>query len=64
MAYVNAVRCFAVGLSLFRGGYDIPAIAMGEYALSITAPGHVPYRINLYIPSDFEYRLAVLFKKG
>jgi hypothetical protein len=47
-----------------RGGYDIPAIAMGEYTLSISAPGHVAYRINLYIPSDFECRLAVMLKKS
>jgi hypothetical protein len=47
-----------------RGAYDIPAIAMGEYTLSITAPGHVAYRIELYIPSDFECRLAVMLKKS
>jgi hypothetical protein len=45
------------------GSYDIPAIGMGEYTLRITAPGHVAYRINLYIPSDFECRLAVMLKK-
>lgn len=47
-----------------HGGYDIPAIAMGEYTLSITAPGHKVYRIDLYVPSDFECRLAVMLKKG
>lgn len=47
-----------------RGAYDIPAVAMGEYTLSITAPGHGAYRINLYIPSDFECRLAVMLKKS
>jgi hypothetical protein len=47
-----------------RGSYDIPAIGMGEYTLTITAPSHASYRINLYIPSDFECRLAVLLKKN
>jgi hypothetical protein len=47
-----------------RGGYDIPAVAMGEYTLSITAPGHIAYRIALYIPTDFECRLAVMLKKS
>jgi hypothetical protein len=47
-----------------RGSYDIPAIGMGEYTLTITAPGHGTYRIDRYIPSDFECRLAVMLKKG
>ena len=47
-----------------HGGYDIPAIGMGEYTLRITAPGHAPYQIDLYIPSDFECRLAVMLKKS
>jgi len=46
-----------------HGNYDIPAIGMGEYLLRITAPGHTPYQIELYIPSDFECRLAVMLKK-
>jgi len=45
-----------------RGNYDIPAIGMGEYTLRITAPGHVAYQADLYIPSDFECRLAVMLK--
>jgi hypothetical protein len=47
-----------------HGSWDIPAIGMGQYTLRITAPGHVPYQIELYIPSDFECRLAVMLKKG
>jgi len=47
-----------------HGAYDIPAIGMGEYTLRITAPGHAPYQIDLYIPSDFECRLAIMLKKG
>ena len=46
-----------------RGLYDLPAIGAGEYTLTITAPGHVPYHIDVYIPSDFECRLATLLKK-
>jgi hypothetical protein len=46
-----------------HGSYDIPAIGMGEYTLRITAPGHVAYQTDLYIPSDFECRLAVMLKK-
>jgi hypothetical protein len=46
-----------------HGSYDIPAIGMGEYTLKITAPGHSSYQIDLYIPSDFECRLAIMLKK-
>lgn len=46
-----------------RGSYDIPAIGAGEYTLTITAPGHATYRIAVYIPSDFECRLATMLKK-
>ena len=47
-----------------HGSYDIAAIGMGEYTLKITAPGHDTYRIAIYIPSDFECRLAVMLKKS
>jgi len=46
-----------------RGSYDVPNIGAGEYTLTITAPGHVTYRIDVYIPSDFECRLATMLKK-
>jgi hypothetical protein len=47
-----------------HGSYDFPGVGMGEYTLRITAPGHIPYQIELYIPSDFECRLAVMLKKA
>ena len=46
-----------------RGLYDIPAIGAGEYILTITAPGHTTYRTEVYIPSDFECRLATMLRK-
>ena len=46
-----------------RGSYDLPAIGAGEYILTISAPGHATYRVEVYIPSDFECRLATLLKK-
>jgi hypothetical protein len=33
-----------------RGSYDIPSIGAGEYTLTISAPGHAAYRIDVYIP--------------
>ncbi len=47
-----------------HGGYDFPGIGMGEYLLHIAAPGHKTYEIVIYIPSDFECRLAVMLKKS
>ena len=46
-----------------RGAYDLPAIYAGEYTLTISAPGHATYRIDVYIPSDFECRLATMLRK-
>jgi hypothetical protein len=47
-----------------RGAYDFPSVGMGEYTLTITAPAHTTYRADLYIPSDFECRLATMLKKA
>ena len=46
-----------------RGSYDLPAIGAGEYTLTISAPKHVSYKIDIYIPSDFECRFATMLKK-
>ncbi len=46
-----------------HGSYDFPSIAMGEYLLRISAPGYATYETRLYIPSDFECKLAVILKK-
>ena len=46
-----------------RGSYDIPNTGVGQYTLTITTPGHIHYRIDVYIPSDFECRLATMLKK-
>jgi hypothetical protein len=47
-----------------HGSYDFNPIALGEFVLRITSPGYAPYETRLYIPSDFECRLAVLLKKA
>ena len=46
-----------------HGSYDIKPIAMGEYTLRISLAGYRAYQTDLYIPSDFECRLAVILKK-
>ena|SRR2546421_4234692 len=46
-----------------HGAYDFPKIAMGEYVLRISAPGYATYEAKIYIPSDFECKLAVMLKK-
>jgi hypothetical protein len=46
-----------------HGSYDFKSIGMGEYILRITSPGYEPYETRLYIPSDFECRLATMLKK-
>jgi hypothetical protein len=46
------------------GSYDFKSVGMGEYVLRITSPGYEPYETRLYIPSDFECRLAVMLKKA
>ncbi len=46
-----------------HGSYDIRPVSMGEYTLRISFPGYRTYQTDIYIPSDFECRLAVLLKR-
>ncbi len=46
-----------------RGSYTFPSTSLGEFALTISAPGYTTYQIALYFPSDFETRLATMLKK-
>jgi hypothetical protein len=47
-----------------RGSYEFPSISLGDFTLKITAPGYTPYQIDIYIPSDFDCRLAVNLRKA
>ena len=47
-----------------HGSYDISAVGMGEYTLRISLAGYRTYQTDLYIPSDFECRLAIILKKA
>jgi len=46
-----------------HGLYDIKAVRMGEYTLKINSPGYKTYQTDIYIPSDFECKLATMLKK-
>ena len=46
-----------------HGAYDFPSTSLGEFMLTISAPRYATYRIHVYIPSDFQCRLATLLKK-
>lgn len=46
-----------------HGIWDLPGVRMGEYRLKITAPKYRPYETILYVPSDFDCRLAVMLKR-
>ena len=43
--------------------YELPAVMMGEYRLTVSAPGYKSYATTLYLPSDFLGSLAVILKK-
>mgnify|MGYP000854637890 CR=1 FL=1 len=45
------------------GGYLIENVPAGDYVLRIGSPGFRSYEIELYLPSDFECRLATHLKK-
>jgi hypothetical protein len=47
-----------------HGAYDFNSVAMGEYVLRISSPGHATYETQLYIPSDFACRLATMLKRA
>jgi hypothetical protein len=46
-----------------HGLYDFGSISLGEFKLTISAPGYATYETTLLIPSDFECRLATALKK-
>jgi hypothetical protein len=46
-----------------HGLYNFGSIGLGEFKLSISAPGYTTYETTLLIPSDFECRLATALKK-
>jgi hypothetical protein len=47
-----------------HGAYDFPSTSLGEFRLTISAPGHATYRTNVYIPSDFQCQLGTLLKRN
>lgn len=46
-----------------HGLYNFGSLGLGEFRLSISAPGYATYETTLLIPSDFECRLATALKK-
>lgn len=46
-----------------HGLYNFGSIGLGEFRLTISAPGYATYETTLLIPSDFECRLATALKK-
>jgi hypothetical protein len=47
-----------------HGLYNFGSIGLGEFKLTISAPGYTTYETTLLIPSDFECRLATALKKA
>ncbi|MDT7543636.1 MAG: hypothetical protein QOE33_3540 [Acidobacteriota bacterium] len=47
-----------------HGLYNFGPISLGEFKLSISAPGYTTYETTLLIPSDFECHLATALKKA
>jgi FlaG/FlaF family flagellin (archaellin) len=46
-----------------HGLYDFGRIGLGEFKLTISAPGYTTYETTLLIPSDFICNLATALKK-
>jgi hypothetical protein len=45
------------------GAFDLKAVPIGDYKLRISSPGFKPYEIEVYMPSDFSWNLAIKLKK-
>lgn len=46
------------------GAYAIHMVPAGEYEVRISSPGYRTYATTVYIPSDFECRLATLLRRA
>ena len=44
------------------GAFDLKPIPMGDYVLRISSPGFKTYEIEIYMPSDFSWNLAIRLK--
>src|SRR5258705_6085089 len=44
------------------GAFDLKPIPMGDYILRISSPGLKTYEIEIYMPSDFSWNLAIRLK--
>jgi hypothetical protein len=47
-----------------HGLYNFGSIGLGEFKLTISAPGYTTYETTLLIPSDFTCNLATALKKA
>jgi len=46
-----------------HGAFDLKSVPMGDYLLRISSPGFKTYEIEIYMPSDFNWNLAIKLKK-
>ena len=47
-----------------RGTFAISDVLAREYTLTISARGYKPYKLDLYLPSDFQWNMAVNLRRG
>lgn len=47
-----------------RGSFEISDVRAGEYTITISAPGYTPWKLDIYVPSDFQWSMAVILKQG